>query len=32
MHKIIFYADKKGRAPLLEYIKELEAKKVKTVE
>ena len=29
MHKIIFYADKKGRAPLLEYIKELEAKKGK---
>jgi len=29
MHKIIFYVDKKGRAPLLEYIKELEAKKGK---
>ena len=25
MHKIIFYADRKGKSPLLEYISELEA-------
>ena len=29
MHKIIFYADRKGKSPLLEYINELEACKSK---
>ena len=29
MHKIIFYADRKGKSPLLEYIGELEASKSK---
>ena len=29
MHKIIFYADRKGNSPLLEYINELESCKSK---
>lgn len=29
MHKIIFYADRKGKSPLMEYINELEASKSK---
>ena len=29
MHKIIFYADRKGKSPLMEYINELGASKSK---